>query len=47
MTKEEKAVVDDFEGKESYNQTMQNANYFLFDSTKLPMLTAGNEKESA
>jgi hypothetical protein len=47
MTKEEKAVVDDFEGKESYSKTMQNTKYFLFDSSKIPMLTAGKEKESA
>lgn len=47
MTKEEKAVVDDFEGQESYNKTMQNTDYFMFDSAKIPMLTAGNEKESA
>lgn len=47
MTKEEKAVIDDFEGQESYSQTMQNTSYFLFDSAKIPMLTAGSEKESA
>lgn len=47
MTQEEKAVVDDFEGQESYNQTMQNTNYFLFDSAKIPMLMAEKEKESA
>jgi hypothetical protein len=47
MTQEEKAVVDDFEGKESYSKTMQNTDYFLFDSSKIPMLTAGEEKEYA
>lgn len=47
MTQEEKAVVDDFEGQESYSKTMQNTDYFLFDSSKIPMLTAGEEKESA
>lgn len=47
MTQEEKSVVDGFEGEESYSKTMQNANYFLFDSSKIPMLTAGEKKESA
>ena len=47
MTQEEKAVIDDFEGEESYNQTMQNTDYFLFDSSKIPMLTAGEEGKIA
>jgi phospholipid N-methyltransferase len=46
MTQEEKTVIDEFEGEESYNQTMKNTDYFLFDSSKIPMLTAG-EKENA
>ena len=45
MTTEEKAVVDDFEGKESYSKTMQNTNYFMFDSSKTLMLEAGSDTE--
>ena len=41
MTEEEKAVVDDFEGKESYSKTMDNTKYFLFDASNILMLTAG------
>lgn len=39
MTAEEKAVIDDFEGKESYEKTMANTDYFIIKSNKLLQLT--------
>ena len=38
MEKEEKAVIDEFEGEASYNKTMCNTNYYLFDASKSMML---------
>ena len=45
MSNEEKAVIDEFEGKESYSKTMQNTDYFMFDSSKTLMLEAGSNTE--
>ena len=37
----ERAVIESFEGRESYELTHQEANYYLFDATRsMPMLTA-------
>ncbi len=33
MDKEEKAVIDEFEGEVSYNKTMCDTEYYLFDAT--------------
>lgn len=41
MTDEEKAVIDEFEGKESYEKTMANTDYFIVQSNRLLQL---NEK---
>jgi len=38
MTKEEKTIIDEFEGKESYNNVMNNKDYFLVETSKLLML---------
>lgn len=39
MSQEEKAVIDDFEGAESYRQTVSNAKYFIYNPTEsLPMI---------
>ena len=40
MTKEEKAVIDEFEGKESYEKTMSNTDYFIVESNDLLQLSA-------
>lgn len=39
MTEEEKSVIDEFEGKESYKKTMENRNYFIVQSNKLLQLS--------
>ena len=41
MTPEEKAVVDSFEGKESYEKVIRNKNFYLDRGYNLPMLGAG------
>jgi len=38
MTKEEKTVIDEFEGKESYANVMSNKEYFIVETSKLLML---------
>lgn len=38
MTKEEQDVIDSFEGKESYNKTMDNLDYYLYNPSKILML---------
>lgn len=38
MNKEEKAVIDEFEGKESYEKTMNNKEYYLFDTSNIMLL---------
>ncbi len=40
MTAEEKAVIDEFEGKENYQKTMANTDYFIVESNDLLQLTA-------
>ena len=40
MTAEEKAVIDEFEGKESYQKTMANTNYFIVESNDLLQIAA-------
>ena len=40
MTTEEKAVINDFEGETEYNKTMQNQQYYLFDSRNILKLDA-------
>lgn len=39
MSEEEKQVIDEFEGESSYNDVMDDAEYFLVDSNKLLLLT--------
>lgn len=39
MTQEEQAVVDGFEGEESYNKVMDNKEYYIVDSEQLLALT--------
>lgn len=38
MTQEEKQVINEFEGEKSYNQTMTNSKYFLFDGNNIALL---------
>ena len=40
MTEEEQAVINSFEGEKSYNETLKDTQYFLYDPVKntLPML---------
>ena len=38
MTKEEKTIIDEFEGKESYANVMSNTDYFIVETAKLLML---------
>ena len=38
MTKEEKTIIDEFEGKESYANVMSNKAYFIVETSKLLML---------
>ena len=41
MTAEEQAVIESFEGRESYNASVMEAEYYLFDARhSVPMLTA-------
>ena len=41
MTAEEKAVIDDFQGEEAYNEVMANANYYLAPVTNNQLLMLG------
>ena len=42
MTEEEQAVIESFEGRESYNDTLMESQYYMFDAERLmPMLTSG------
>jgi len=38
MTKEEKTIIDEFEGKDSYANVMSNKDYFIVETSKLLML---------
>lgn len=38
MTAEEKAVINEFEGKNEYDKVMNNTKYYLFDSNNLKLL---------
>lgn len=40
MTNEEKAVVNEFEGEQSYNKVLANTDYYIVDTSKLLMLPA-------
>lgn len=40
MTPEEKKVVNEFEGQESYNKVMSNRDYYIVETSKLLMLPA-------
>lgn len=40
MTEEEKTVINEFEGKESYNKVMFNKDYYIQDTSNLLMLTS-------
>ena len=39
MTQEEKTVIDEFEGKDSYGNVMSNTDYYIVETSKLLMLT--------
>lgn len=39
MTAEEKSVIDNFEGEKSYNEVMQNKNYYITETSQLLRLT--------
>ena len=42
MEPEEQAVIDDFEGEESYGETVSKASYFIYDpGASLSMLEDG------
>lgn len=41
MDREEQKIIDEFEGKKSYDKVMQNKDYYLVDTTQLLQLTAG------
>ena len=41
MTNEEKAVIDDFSGKEAYEQVCNEPGRFIIEVDKMPLLTAG------
>jgi len=36
-------VIDDFEGREEYEKVMRNKDYYLYKSTDLLMIDAGEE----
>jgi len=38
MTKEERIIVDEFEGEQSYNKVMNNKDYYIVEASKLLML---------
>lgn len=38
MTKEEKDIVDSFEGEKEYNKVVSNTNYYIYDANKVLML---------
>ncbi|WP_368223548.1 DUF4942 domain-containing protein [Bacillus velezensis] len=40
MTAEEKDVINNFEGSQSYSETVNNASYYILDTSKLLMLTS-------
>ncbi len=40
MTTEEKDVINDFEGEQSYSETVNNISYYIIDTSKLLMLTS-------
>ncbi|WP_434786970.1 DUF4942 domain-containing protein [Bacillus velezensis] len=40
MTAEEKDVINDFEGAQSYSDTVNNASYYILDTSKLLLLTS-------
>lgn len=40
MTPEEKTVIDDFEGEQSYNKVMSNKSYYFMDTSELLKLTS-------
>ena len=41
MNEEEKEVIDEFEGKESYEKTLLRKDYFLAGAESMLMLTDG------
>ena len=42
---EEQAVIESFEGRESYNETLMESQYYLFDAgLSMPMLTSGDDE---
>jgi hypothetical protein len=40
LSKEEKQVIDEFEGKESYNKVMTNPSYYMLKTEELLRLTS-------
>jgi hypothetical protein len=37
MTKEEQTIINEFEGKEEYNKTMKNLQYYIYNSSGVLM----------
>ena len=44
MTYEEKSVIDDFSGKEAYEQVFNEPGRYIIEVEKMPLLTAGSEE---
>lgn len=40
MTREDREIIDSFEGEESYNKVIKNKTYFIMDTEKVLMLTS-------
>lgn len=47
MSNEEKTAIDEFQGKEAYEQMYNERSYYIFEISELPMLSSGDlgEKE--
>ena len=47
MNTEEQSVIESFEGRESYNESLMDAQYYLFDVNRsMPMLGGGENNEA-
>jgi hypothetical protein len=40
MTREEKEIINEFEGKDSYNKVMNNKSYYILKTEELLKLTS-------
>jgi len=46
MNDEEKSVINEFEGREEYEKTMADTEYFLFNTSNILALNAGSEQKT-